>query len=72
MLVDAYNTCIDQLQGTVDGCSVFEASRDQDKAYHCQSTGQVVAEVSQTRLCCIVGRVTAQSLMLHSQGGGHL
>lgn len=45
MLVDAYNTCINQLPGTVDGCSVFEASRDEDKAWDCQSKGEVVAEV---------------------------
>lgn len=45
MLVDAYKTCIDQLQGSVDGCSVFEASRDEDKAWHCQPKGEVVAEV---------------------------
>ncbi len=49
MLVDAYNTCGNGgtgLPGTVDGCSVFEASRDQDKAYACVAAGDVIAEVS--------------------------
>jgi hypothetical protein len=46
MLVDAYDQCYDKLQGSVDGCSVFEASRDQAKADACLAQGEVVAEVS--------------------------
>lgn len=45
MLVDAYKQCYDQLPGTVDGCAVFEASRDKAKADSCRSTGDVVTEV---------------------------
>lgn len=48
MLVDAYDKCAraGKLRGSVDGCEVFEASRDQDKAFHCEAKGQTVAEVS--------------------------
>jgi len=45
MLVDAYEQCTDMLKGTVDGCPVFEASRDEDKAYHCYAKGEVASEV---------------------------
>ena len=45
MLVNAYKECYNQLPGTVDGCAVFEASRDKAKADNCRSTGDVVNEV---------------------------
>lgn len=45
MLADAYKECYDTLTGTLDGCSVFEASRDKVKADACVSTGDVVTEV---------------------------
>jgi hypothetical protein len=53
MLVDAYDRCKDKLMGTVDGCSVFEASRDEDMAYNCRAQGQVIAEV-----CSIISPAT--------------
>ena len=47
LLVQAYQTCggNNLLQGTVDGCSVFEASRDQAAADGCVANGQLVGEV---------------------------
>lgn len=43
MLVDAHSQC--NLNGAPEGCSIFEASRDVDKAYACTSTGEVINEV---------------------------
>lgn len=45
MLVDAYEQCPNMLQGTVDGCPVFEKSRDQAKADACFAKGEVASEV---------------------------
>lgn len=50
MLVGAYKQCYNQLPGVVDGCAVFEASRDEEKAKSCRSTGEVVTEVNDLRL----------------------
>ncbi|RXK40962.1 hypothetical protein M231_01810 [Tremella mesenterica] len=44
MLVDAFNQCQDQLNGTPVGCAVFDASIDHAAADGCYPTGQLVAE----------------------------
>jgi hypothetical protein len=43
MLVEANEKC--RLPGTVDGCSIFEASRDEKKANDCRTEGSIVNEV---------------------------
>lgn len=43
MLVEANEKCT--MSGTADGCSVFEASRDEKKRDGCVSEGTVVDEV---------------------------
>jgi len=45
MLVDAYEQCPDALKGNFDDCPILNASKDEDKAYHCYAQGQVVTEV---------------------------
>ncbi|KAK1926900.1 hypothetical protein DB88DRAFT_536906 [Papiliotrema laurentii] len=42
MLVEANEKC--RLPGTVDGCSIFEASRDEKKANDCRTEGSIVNE----------------------------
>lgn len=44
MLVNAFNQCNDALDGTVDTCSVFTATKDQDAANACYASGQLVNE----------------------------
>ena len=45
MLVKAHEECTDILRGNVTGCSIFEASIDEDKAFNCFAQGEVATEV---------------------------
>jgi hypothetical protein len=70
MLVDAYKTCGNAtnpvtndplLYGAVDGCSVFEASRNKTLADNCFAAGQVVAEVSSAILKPVINSAKMRS-----------